>query len=254
VTVETGPGWELRLGDYRDVLADVTCDALVTDPPYSDVTHVGMRVGDALTGSGNPYTRKGVAYDRWSDEDMRAFVREWSSRVHGWVALVEDHVLARVALDECKTQGRYSFAPVPFVEMGKQPRLTGDGPASWTCWLAVARPKSKEWLVARKAARDAREAPASLPGAYVLEGGQGHQADREIKGGKPLWLMRAIVRDYSEPGDLICDPCAGGGTTLLAAVIEGRRAIGAERDPDTFAKAVTRLRRGYTPTFDFGAP
>ena len=65
--------------------------------------------------------------------------------------------------------------------------------------------------------------------------------------------MRAIVRDYSEPGDLVCDPCAGGGTTLLAAVIEGRRAIGAERDPDTFAKAVARLRRGYTPCFDFGA-
>lgn len=33
--VATGPGWELRLGDYREVLADVTCDALITDPPYS---------------------------------------------------------------------------------------------------------------------------------------------------------------------------------------------------------------------------
>lgn len=32
------------------------------------------------------------------------------------------------------------------------------------------------------------------------------------------------------------------GTTLLAAVIEGRRAIGAERDPATFAKDVARLR------------
>jgi len=39
------------------------------------------------------------------------------------------------------------------------------------------------------------------------------------------------------------------GTTLLAAVIEGRRAIGAERDPATFAKAVARLRRGFTPAF-----
>ena len=44
-----------------------------------------------------------------------------------------------------------------------------------------------------------------------------------------------------------CDPCAGGGTTLLAAAIEGRRAIGAELDPDTYAKAVERLSRGYTP-------
>lgn len=85
------------------------------------------------------------------------------------------------------------------------------------------------------------------PGAYV--GGQG---EREHIGGKPLWLMRAIVRDYSEPGDVVCDPTAGGATTLLAAVIEGRTAIGAERDPVTWEKAVRRLRRGFTPVFDFG--
>jgi site-specific DNA-methyltransferase (adenine-specific) len=58
--------------------------------------------------------------------------------------------------------------------------------------------------------------------------------------------------DDSRPGDLICDPCAGGGTTLLAAVIEGRRAIGAECDPETFELAVRRLRRGYTPCLNFG--
>lgn len=49
--------------------------------------------------------------------------------------------------------------------------------------------------------------------------------------------------------DLVCDPCAGGATTLLAAAIEGRRAIGAERDPATFASAQRRLACGYTPTF-----
>jgi hypothetical protein len=35
---------------------------------------------------------------------------------------------------------------------------------------------------------------------------------------------------------------------LRARVLELR----AERDPETFRKAVARLRRGYTPTFDFG--
>jgi len=72
-------------------------------------------------------------------------------------------------------------------------------------------------------------------------------------GGKPLALMRAIVRDYSRPGDLVVDPCAGGGTTLLAAAIEGRRAIGAEIDPETYAKAVERLSRPYTPVVRFDA-
>jgi len=63
--------------------------------------------------------------------------------------------------------------------------------------------------------------------------------------------MRAIVRDYSRPGELVCDPCAGGGTTLLAAVLEGREAIGTELDPKTFELAVARLRKGYTPSFGF---
>jgi site-specific DNA-methyltransferase (adenine-specific) len=59
--------------------------------------------------------------------------------------------------------------------------------------------------------------------------------------------MRQIVCDYTLSGDLIIDPFAGSGTTLLAAAIEGRRAIGAEMDPKTFALAVKRLSKGYTP-------
>ncbi len=58
--------------------------------------------------------------------------------------------------------------------------------------------------------------------------------------------MRLIVRDYSRPGDLIVDPYAGSGTTLLAAAMEGRRCIGAEMDPKTWKLAGKRLSRGYT--------
>ena len=60
--------------------------------------------------------------------------------------------------------------------------------------------------------------------------------------------MRALARDYSRPGDLICDPCTGKGTTLLAAAVEGRRAIGAEVNRDTYAEAQAWLGAGYTPT------
>lgn len=31
----------LRFGDWRQVLADVTCDSLISDPPYSARTHGG---------------------------------------------------------------------------------------------------------------------------------------------------------------------------------------------------------------------
>lgn len=55
--------------------------------------------------------------------------------------------------------------------------------------------------------------------------------------GKPLWLMRALVRHYSRLGQLVCDPFAGWCSTLVAARAEGRRAIGSELDEVLAKKA-----------------
>jgi len=43
---------------------------------------------------------------------------------------------------------------------------------------------------------------------------------------KPEALMRRIVRALSHPGDVVLDPYAGSGTTLVVAADEGRQAIG----------------------------
>jgi|GEM_PF-692070 len=52
---------------------------------------------------------------------------------------------------------------------------------------------------------------------------------------KPLGVMRDIVR-IVEPGEIILDPFAGAGTTVLAAKLEGYPAVGIELSP-YFAKA-----------------
>ena len=57
---------------------------------------------------------------------------------------------------------------------------------------------------------------------------------------KPLDLMRMLVEDFTDPGDLVLDTHAGGGTTLLAAMLEGRRAIGAEVDEEAWHDARER--------------
>jgi site-specific DNA-methyltransferase (adenine-specific) len=84
----------------------------------------------------------------------------------------------------------------------------------------------------------------SLPGAYLDSKSQ-RKPGNVVIGAKQLHTMEALVRDYSKPGDLICDPCAGGATTALAAIGLGRRFVGAEIDPDTHAKAMKRLSGGY---------
>jgi DNA modification methylase len=58
----------------------------------------------------------------------------------------------------------------------------------------------------------------------------------------PRPVVRELVALLTEPGDLVVDPYAGGGTALEVAASMGRRAIGYEIDGGTLAE--TRLRLG----------
>lgn len=60
---------------------------------------------------------------------------------------------------------------------------------------------------------------------------------------KPLWLMEALVRDFTDPGDLVLDPTGGEGTTGEACVRLGRRFVGCELDPKYHAAGVERIMR-----------
>jgi site-specific DNA-methyltransferase (adenine-specific) len=227
---------DIRLGDWSSVLSDVRAGVLICDPPYSDRTHKGHDACESRRADGA--NCKTLGYVSWNQHDVERFVESWSSRVAGWFVVLTDHVLAPVFEDALERAGRYVFAPLPFVASGSRVRLQGDGPACWATWIVVARPRSKEF-----------SKWGALPGAYVLPRGLGERRDASsITGGKPLWLMQSLVRDYSRPGDLVVDPCAGLGTTLLAAAIHNRKAIGAELDGDTFEQAKARLGRPYTPT------
>jgi adenine-specific DNA methylase len=57
---------------------------------------------------------------------------------------------------------------------------------------------------------------------------------------KPVDLMEQIIE--KAPGDIILDPCAGVGTTGVAAVRLGRRFIGVEIDPEYFEIAKKRIQ------------
>jgi site-specific DNA-methyltransferase (adenine-specific) len=59
---------------------------------------------------------------------------------------------------------------------------------------------------------------------------------------KPVDLFRWLVRTYTDPGELVLDNTMGSGTTGVAAVLEGRRFVGIERDPRYFDVAERRIR------------
>ena len=244
--------WDLRRGRWQEALADVEhVDAVIVDAPYSARTHGGhdAAVSDKrLRGeqkrlrvdrrNGAVYSvgvnrRRAISYDGWSVDDVRAFVESWAPRCRGWFVTITDHVLAPVWAAALEDAGRYVFAPLPWGAPGSRVRLGGDGPSCWACWIVVARPRTGT-------DRDGRNYSkwGTLPGAYVINADRGAHI-----GGKPIALMEALVRDYTRPGDLVCDPCAGYATTLAAAVRNGRRAVGAELDPETHAQALAYLDR-----------
>lgn len=265
---------DLRFGDYRQTLDGETWDALVVDPPYSERTHTGhndgatslnrakdhvkrmkerlAKEGAATKRGGNRFTpaerianaegemrrmeregietgRRKIEYKPWSPDDVRSFI-EWAApRTRGWMVCMCDHGLADHYTAAMKAAGRYVFPELVWYSRGSRVRQTGDGPSLWTVQIVVSRPRSREF-----------SKWGSLPGGYDGPQDHGRTGKEAHIGGKPLWLMRELVRDYSRPGDIVCDPCAGYGTTPLAASIEGRRALASEEHAETYAIAARR--------------
>ena len=135
--------FDYRLGEWEDVLADVEVDAKISDPPYGKRTHDGHNEGSMAAING---FEAEIDYSHWTPDDVHAYVKHWSPRTRGWMAHQTSHDLIpawEAAFDDA---GRYAFAPIPYVDFGKGPRVVGDGPASWSVFLMVARPRSSAWL------------------------------------------------------------------------------------------------------------
>ena len=58
---------------------------------------------------------------------------------------------------------------------------------------------------------------------------------------KPVQLLERLIEIFTDPGDVVIDPCAGSGTTLLAAAQLNRRAYGFEIKKDFFNAANDRV-------------
>jgi DNA modification methylase len=58
---------------------------------------------------------------------------------------------------------------------------------------------------------------------------------------QPLALFQHLVREYTDPGDLIVDPCGGGFTTAEACLRLGRRCICCDVDAVCVSKGLERM-------------
>lgn len=58
---------------------------------------------------------------------------------------------------------------------------------------------------------------------------------------KPVKLLKRLIETFTDPGDVVIDPCCGSGTTLRAAHEIGRNAFGFEIDRVFYKRAVEEM-------------
>lgn len=64
---------------------------------------------------------------------------------------------------------------------------------------------------------------------------------------KPVKLLKRLIEIFTDPGDVVIDPCAGSGTTLRAAQELGRSSYGFEVSKSFYRDAVEKM---LTPNRD----
>jgi site-specific DNA-methyltransferase (adenine-specific) len=219
-------------GRAEDVLPELgVFRAIITDPPYSERTHSGH---DAVTypirghgESADGADRKPLGYRFLSEQDCHTLAQTLHRSTDGWIVWMTDHSLFPAISKALELNGRYVFAPIPFVSPGSRVRLSGDGPSSWTDWICVARTAAQvRW--------------GTLRGAYIA--GRGKEwRDQSCIGGKPTTLMGLLIEDYAHCQGPICDPFMGHGTTLVAAKGLGVPAVGIDVEESACDAAARRL-------------
>lgn len=70
---------------------------------------------------------------------------------------------------------------------------------------------------------------------WTNSGNRNHPTEKAVE------VIAPLIRCFSKPGDLVCDPFSGSGSTLAAAALNGRSYLGVEIDQQHHTKAIARL-------------
>ena len=231
--IETGDGWELRLGDCLDPetgLASLeSVDHVITDPPYEAQAHTKQR---RLKKTGSKAAKVIAAPLSFGEigEGERAGLFS-AVNVRRWAVAFCQAEAVQAWRDAMEGSGLVWKRACVWIKPDAQPQLTGDRPGMGYESMAVSHPPGRSrWNGGGKV------------GVYRFNKNRSDLKRTGHPTQKPLALMEALVSDFTNPGELICDPFAGSGTTGVACVRLGRRFIGWEKDPDFFEIAVKRLR------------
>ena len=196
--------------DCRDVLPEIVCDVVITDPPY------------------------GLNFPYRSYDDTR----------ENLVKLIEDVMpeISRIAANAYILCGP--------TQIGLYPQPEWVCCVTWNTTGTFGKYGYNQWTPVLCYGKDL-EGFGNVNGMTKGDtfringgGGVGFQRDADEKEHtcpKPLNLLKMVVNRYSKPGQTVCDPFMGIGTTGVACATLGRNFIGIERDAAHYKTACDRI-------------
>lgn len=199
-------------GDCRKVTAWLEADALVCDVPYGIAYQSGSRrqtLASSIDGDLDTTVRDDVL-EMWGDRPALIFGTWRIPRPHG--------THTRLIWDTKGALGMGDLS-VPWKPSDQEIYVIGKG---------FVGPRTTNVL---------RCAPVQSLGYN----GRVHPHQ------KPVELMAELVRKC--PPGVIADPCAGSGSTLIAASVEGRHSVGVESNEAHCEMAAKRLQNADAPLF-----
>lgn len=203
-------------------------DHVITDPPFTQRTSEKSRsgaIGDGYVGIRD----RRIGFDGIDGQEGELVALFLAA--NRWV-------IAFCALEQI---GAYAAAAGPAWVRGtvwhrtnSAPQFTGDRPGQACEGIAIMhREGRKRW---NRGGTSLLYVGPTVNAVSDQDRGTGHPT------AKPLWLMVAIVADFTDEGETILDPFAGSGTTGVAAKLNGRKAILIEKNERYCEIAAKRLR------------
>lgn len=237
-------------GDCREVLPTLErVDHVITDPPYARDVYVRLTMPNSKKGSETPARIAGGFTlnngDRVTalaagaigaiDDLIEPMGVEFARLARRWVLVFSDVESAHLWKESCESAGLRYVRTCAWVKPDPMPQMTGDRPAVGFEPFTLAHAKGvMRWNGGGKT------------GVYTFNIAKGDdRPDHPCP--KPSPLMRALISDFTDPGDLILDPFGGSGTTARAAKDLGRRCILIEREERWAEVAAKRMAQSVLP-------
>lgn len=205
-----GDGIRLYLGDCREITEWLEADVLVTDPPY------------------------GMGYESNRNRDKRN-VKVGTPVANDNDTTIRDEVLAAWGVKPALLFGKWTCErPV-----ATKARLIWDKRVQGTGDLSIPWGPTDEEIYVLGSGFVGKRGP-NIIRVQMLNSGDANRPNHPTP--KPVPLMEALIAKC--PPGTIADPFAGSGSTLVAAKLQGRQAIGVELEERYAEICARRLSQG----------